>query len=111
METEDVGETSNESASSTVVKNDIHSKPTASVPLNACAGAQTSWEAENNIETILGPVDEYFKYDVKAHQSIVNAKPWEKDPHYFKYIKISAVALLKMLIHARSGGNIEVSTE
>ena len=28
--------------------------------------------------------------------------------HYFKYIKISALALLKMVMHARSGGNLEV---
>lgn len=35
-------------------------------------------------------------------------KPWTKDPHYFKRVKISALALLKMVVHARSGGNIEV---
>ena len=29
-------------------------------------------------------------------------------PHYFKHIKISALALLKMVMHARSGGNMEV---
>ena len=29
-------------------------------------------------------------------------------PHYFKCIKISALALLKMVMHARSGGNLEV---
>ncbi|CAH8501749.1 unnamed protein product [Heterobilharzia americana] len=77
-------------------------------PLNASTIAQEAFETDNNIESILGPADEYFKYDVKVHQSIVNAKPWEKDPHYFKWIKISAVALLKMLIHAKSGGNLEV---
>lgn len=70
--------------------------------------ARQIFEQENKIETIMGPIDDYFKYDIKAHQSIVNAKPWEKDPHYFKWIKISAMALLKMLIHAQSGGNLEV---
>ena len=29
-------------------------------------------------------------------------------PHYFKHIKVSALALLKMVMHARSGGNLEV---
>jgi COP9 signalosome complex subunit 5 len=29
-------------------------------------------------------------------------------PHYFKHIKISALALLKMVMHSRSGGNLEV---
>ena len=28
--------------------------------------------------------------------------------HYFKYCKVSALALLKMVMHARSGGNLEV---
>ncbi len=28
--------------------------------------------------------------------------------HYFKYCQISALALLKMVMHARSGGNLEV---
>lgn len=29
-------------------------------------------------------------------------------PHFFKDIKISALALLKMVMHARSGGVLEV---
>lgn len=29
-------------------------------------------------------------------------------PHYFKDIKISALSLLKMVMHARSGGTLEV---
>ena len=29
-------------------------------------------------------------------------------PNHFKKVKISALALLKMVMHARSGGNIEV---
>ena len=28
--------------------------------------------------------------------------------HYFKHIKVSALALLKMVMHARSGRNLEV---
>ena len=29
-------------------------------------------------------------------------------PNHFKRVKISAVALIKMVMHARSGGDIEV---
>jgi COP9 signalosome complex subunit 5 len=29
-------------------------------------------------------------------------------PHHFKHVKISAVALIKMVIHARRGGNLEI---
>lgn len=36
------------------------------------------------------------------------AKPWRNNPNYFKKVRISAVALLKMVMHARSGGSIEV---
>lgn len=38
----------------------------------------------------------------------MSSRPWAKDPHYFKSIRISAVALLKMVMHARSGGSLEV---
>ncbi|CAH3109776.1 COP9 signalosome complex subunit 5 [Pocillopora verrucosa] len=66
-----------------------------------------TWEMSNNMETI-NSVDEIFKYDRQQQQEILQAKPWQKDPHYFKYIKISALALLKMVMHARSGGTLEV---
>ena len=52
--------------------------------------------------------DEIYKYDRQQQQSLLAAKPWEKDPHFFKDIKISALALLKMVMHARSGGNLEI---
>ncbi|KAL3313637.1 COP9 signalosome complex subunit 5 [Cichlidogyrus casuarinus] len=70
--------------------------------------ARSEWETANQIEVINQSADEYFKYNAAQHQSVVQAKPWENDPHYFKSVKISAVALLKMLIHAKSGGTIEV---
>ncbi|XKL65359.1 hypothetical protein PGB90_008779 [Kerria lacca] len=69
--------------------------------------AQKSWELNNSVEHI-SSVDEIFKYDKKQQQDILIAKPWDKDPHFFKDIKISALALLKMVMHARSGGNLEV---
>uniref|UniRef100_A0A4D5R9Q2 COP9 signalosome complex subunit 5 n=1 Tax=Scolopendra viridis TaxID=118503 RepID=A0A4D5R9Q2_SCOVI len=69
--------------------------------------AQKTWEMANNVETVQ-VVDEIYKYNKKQQQDILTAKPWEKDPHYFKDIKISALALLKMVMHARSGGTLEV---
>nr|CAG4651866.1 EOG090X078Z [Triops cancriformis] len=69
--------------------------------------AQKNWEMANNIETI-SSVDEIYRYDKKQQNDILTAKPWEKDPHFFKDIKISALALLKMVMHARSGGTLEV---
>ncbi|XP_021363137.1 COP9 signalosome complex subunit 5 [Mizuhopecten yessoensis] len=69
--------------------------------------AQKTWEFSNNIENV-NSHDEIYRYDKQQQQDILTAKPWEKDPHYFKHIKISALALLKMVMHARSGGNLEV---
>nr|CAD7258476.1 unnamed protein product [Timema shepardi] len=69
--------------------------------------AQKTWEMANNIDTI-SSLDEIYRYDRKQQQDILAAKPWEKDPHFFKDIKISALALLKMVMHARSGGTLEV---
>lgn len=69
--------------------------------------AQKTWEIENKIET-LPPSDEIFRYDAAEQQQILAARPWDKDPHFFKEIKISALALLKMVMHARSGGNFEI---
>jgi len=39
---------------------------------------------------------------------VQDAKPWRTNPNHFKNVRISAVALLKMVMHARSGGDIEV---
>lgn len=69
--------------------------------------AKKTWELENNIETI-PPSDEIFKYSAEQQSQIQSSRPWEKDPHYFKVVKISALALLKMVMHARSGGSIEI---
>ena len=59
--------------------------------------AQKSWEMANNITE----AEEIYKYDRGQQQSMLAAKPWEKDPYFFNDIKISALALLKMVMHAR----------
>ncbi|XP_074641428.1 COP9 signalosome complex subunit 5 [Tubulanus polymorphus] len=69
--------------------------------------ALKTWEMSNNIDNV-NSVEDIYRFDKKQQQDILTAKPWDKDPHYFKYIKISALALLKMVMHSRSGGNLEV---
>ncbi|KAJ6732138.1 hypothetical protein OIU79_003288 [Salix purpurea] len=81
--------------------------------------AQKTWELENNIKTIDTPApttstdtsflsDAIFHYDEAAQTKFQQEKPWSNDPNYFRRVKISALALLKMVVHARSGGTIEV---
>ncbi|OOO11981.1 Mov34/MPN/PAD-1 family protein [Aspergillus oryzae] len=70
--------------------------------------AQQSWELENAISLIDPQRDALYQYDQETHKALSAERPWAKDPHYFKSIRISAVALLKMVMHARSGGSLEV---
>jgi COP9 signalosome complex subunit 5 len=46
--------------------------------------------------------------DKEKQKEINNKKPWRENPNHFKHVRISAVALIKMVMHARSGGEIEV---
>ncbi|CAI0376451.1 unnamed protein product [Linum tenue] len=87
-------------------------------PSSSSQIAQKTWELENNIVSVDTPAtssssdaaasDAIFYYDDAAQAKFQQEKPWANDPHYFRRVKISALALLKMVVHARSGGTIEV---
>mmetsp|Transcript_22903 Transcript_22903/g.19881 ORF Transcript_22903/g.19881 Transcript_22903/m.19881 type:complete len:219 (-) Transcript_22903:348-1004(-) len=62
------------------------------------------FEIENDIITD----DTIFDFDEDKYQETLQKRAWLKDPYYFKRVKISAVALIKMVTHAKSGGDIEV---
>lgn len=102
------------------------------------SNALKRWELENNVqEASASDMDALYRYDADEQKAIQDAKPWKSDPHYFKRcgggvgtgaasarrcsslqrsvlllhccrVRISALALLKMAMHAKSGGNIEV---
>jgi COP9 signalosome complex subunit 5 len=67
--------------------------------------AQKTWEISNQIQEV-SSIEEIYKYDEVAHRNLLNDKAWEKSVDYFKSFKVSALALLKMVIHSRSGGNL-----
>jgi COP9 signalosome complex subunit 5 len=67
---------------------------------NSTKNAQKRFEMENNI---VSASDDIYKYDYKSQMEIREARPWKKDPHYFTNVRISGVALVKMLMHARDG--------
>lgn len=71
------------------------------------SGALTSFSIENNIEQVASS-SSLYKYDTAEQKQILREMPWKSHPTYFKSVKISAIALLKMAIHARMGGSIEV---
>lgn len=67
------------------------------------------WEAQNNIITVDPSQNALYNMpDPDSYKVLQNSAPWKKDPNYFTHVRISALALLKMTTHARSGGNIEI---
>ena len=71
---------------------------------SGAADALKRFELENDVRE----VDTIYTYDNASQQRHLSAKPWLSDPKYFKHVRISALALVKMTMHTRSGGNIEV---
>jgi COP9 signalosome complex subunit 5 len=70
--------------------------------------AQRAWEAENSILNIDPTQNALYQYDAELQKKINSERPWSKNPNHFTTCRISALALLKMTIHARSGGNLEI---
>ena len=71
--------------------------------------ALSSWVAENAILDIDPSQNALYALPDKVITDRLNsARPWAKDPNYFTDCRISALALLKMTTHARSGGSLEV---
>ncbi|KAG6845141.1 hypothetical protein H0H87_000377 [Tephrocybe sp. NHM501043] len=64
--------------------------------------AQQTFSLANQIIEV-SPQDEIYRFNLEEKRRLDQESPWTKDPHYFKKCKISAVALIKMVIHARSG--------
>lgn len=47
-------------------------------------------------------------YQMESNQKVMEEKPWKKQPKYFSKTYVSSLALLKMSLHAASGGSIEI---
>ncbi|KAJ1502762.1 hypothetical protein HMI54_001302 [Coelomomyces lativittatus] len=65
------------------------------------------WLLENKV-CEFDPQHSFYVHDPVALAQLRKEEPWTKDPHYFKHVYISAMALIKMVIHARSGGALEI---
>ncbi|PWN92101.1 COP9 signalosome complex subunit 5 [Acaromyces ingoldii] len=70
--------------------------------------AQKQFELENNVVTLDPRTDAIFHYDNDEQVRIRNDAPWKRDPHFFQRVRISSIALIKMMIHTRAGGIYEV---
>ena len=70
--------------------------------------AVQSTELDNAVSVFDPQRDALYQYDENTQKALNAERPWAGDPYYFKYVRISATALLKMVMHARSGGSLEV---
>lgn len=62
--------------------------------------AQAQWEAANAVTS-----DEHWIVDKQKMERMFSSRPrpWQSDPHYFKQVRMSALAALKVLMHAKTG--------
>eukprot|EP00392_Amoebophrya_sp_AT5.2_P007669 g7684.t1 len=67
--------------------------------------ARATFELENNV---LPNIDADWVFEDAQAERLYRQAPWKQDVHFFKEVRVSAVALLKMVTHARSGGDIEI---
>ncbi|WFD43846.1 COP9 signalosome catalytic subunit rri1 [Malassezia psittaci] len=70
--------------------------------------ARTTFEVQNDVVTLDNEAAEIYKYDPASYQRLLREAPWREEPKFFKRVRISVVALMKMVLHARHGGNNEV---
>ncbi|PWN20609.1 Mov34-domain-containing protein [Microstroma glucosiphilum] len=77
-------------------------------PSTSSSIAQKTFELNNDMITLDPHKDAIFHFDNDQQKQALNAAPWKKDPHFFHTVRISAVALIKMVMHARSGGIYEI---
>lgn len=71
--------------------------------------ARANFELNNSILPLSSSaLDSIFAYDNEEQRAILRSQPWKTDPHFFVKVRISAVALIKMVMHARSGGIYEI---
>jgi COP9 signalosome complex subunit 5 len=70
------------------------------------ANAQKNFDLANQVKVL--DDKEIYSYNEEEQDRIFDAKPWKEDVHFFKCAKISAVALIKMVMHTKSGVPNEV---
>ncbi|WFD06332.1 COP9 signalosome catalytic subunit rri1 [Malassezia vespertilionis] len=70
--------------------------------------ARRTFEVLNDVISLDDEAREIYEYDPQAYQDMLRHAPWRSDATFFRRVRISVVALMKMVLHARAGGNLEV---
>lgn len=69
------------------------------------AAALKRFELENNVKEI---DDALYAFKVEEDRELQKSKPWTRNPRLFTKVRLSVIALIKMMMHAKSGGDLEV---
>jgi len=64
--------------------------------------AQKNFELENKVQRLDDAA--IYQFSEEEQEAIYEKRPWKEDTHFFKLVRISAVALIKMVMHTRSSG-------
>jgi COP9 signalosome complex subunit 5 len=74
--------------------------------MNEIQVAKKSWELSNNINQ---EEEDFYEFNEEKQKEEISKQRWKTHPlKPFTKVKINAIALLKMVTHAKSGGTIEV---
>ncbi|KAL0221597.1 hypothetical protein RCL1_001451 [Eukaryota sp. TZLM3-RCL] len=57
---------------------------------------------------IITDTDKLFGTASETELKIRSERPWNHNPKYFQHVKMSAIALMKIVMHAHSGGSLEI---
>ncbi|KAJ2161481.1 COP9 signalosome catalytic subunit rri1 [Coemansia sp. RSA 552] len=66
------------------------------------------FELENGVVPLNKCDEKLYCFDEDVQRQQVDQAPWKSDVRHFRKVEVSSVALVKMVMHARSGGDIEV---
>ncbi|KAJ2713275.1 COP9 signalosome catalytic subunit rri1 [Coemansia spiralis] len=75
---------------------------------DGAASALKLFELDNGVAPLNKCDEEIYCFDESLQRQQLDQAPWKSNVRHFQRVEISSVALVKMVMHARSGGDIEV---
>jgi len=68
--------------------------------------ARRTWELENQVVQVDDA--QIYAFDQAEQDAIYEKRPWKEDVNFFKSVRMSAIAMIKIVMHAKSGAPLEV---
>ena len=81
----------------------IKSAMATSLPGSSLAPSAADAFKRFALENDISDGDHVYAYNNAEQQQWLQSKPWTSSAKYFKHVRISALALVKMVMHTRCG--------